>query len=200
MKKNKGLTLVELIIVMACLGMVTLFFWTILSSSSEDAYTLTDKVMVQNSVTSLMNTIQKDVQEAKIVTTKIQDKKNVLGILSKEMVANIENENIYFFNANSSTEYEDSDVISIGQIHYNDDTVKYEFNKANKTVTRTQGKDENVTVAVYDNIVAFSISKVNEGKYGVTVKIVGGKMDIDTAEHDRSRYELNSTFYTRNTQ
>lgn len=66
MRKNKGFTLVELIIVMACLGVVLIFFWTMLSSSSEDTNSLTEKVEVQTSVTALMNIIQQDVQGAKI--------------------------------------------------------------------------------------------------------------------------------------
>lgn len=66
MKRNRGFTLVELIVVMACLPMVIFFFWTVLNSTSQDTYTLNEKIEVQNSVTSLMNIIQQDVQEAKI--------------------------------------------------------------------------------------------------------------------------------------
>lgn len=66
MKRNRGFTLVELIVVMACLPMVILFFWTVLNSTSQDTYTLNDKIEVQNGVTVLMNVIQQDVQEAKI--------------------------------------------------------------------------------------------------------------------------------------
>ena len=52
---------------MACLTGVLGFFWKILDSSSKDAYTINDKIEVQNSVTSLMNMIQQDTQEAPIV-------------------------------------------------------------------------------------------------------------------------------------
>lgn len=195
MKNNKGLTLVELIIVLACLGMVTLFFWSILGSSSEDAYTLTDKMMVQNSVTSLMNTIQKDVQEAKIVITKVKDDKPINGIL----VTQVEEDTLYIFNTVClSSEDEEEEII------YNDNTIEYKFNEEERTVTRKQGKSENAMVSKYTDIVSFSMeypgaNTLNENTYGVKVSIVGGKIDIGEG-HDRSRYDLDSTFYTRNTQ
>lgn len=69
MKKNEGFTLVEVIVVLVSLSLVTMFFWTILSSSSEDAYTISEKIEVQSITTALMNIIQEDIQEAKIFQT-----------------------------------------------------------------------------------------------------------------------------------
>ena len=79
MKKNEGFTLVEVIVVLVSLSLVTTFFWTILSSSSEDAYTISEKIEVQSITTSLMNIIQGDVQEAKIFQTE-----NGKAIIEKE--------------------------------------------------------------------------------------------------------------------
>ena len=159
MKRNKGFTLVELIIVMACLGMVTLFFWTVLDSSSKDSYTLNEKIIVQSSVTSLMNIVQQDVQEAKIFP--ISDtEKHIVDV----------DEDIYSFSS-----------------------IKYSFDKTSRTVTRTQGS----SVSTYNDIAVFSMTAIKKDKYGVEVKIIGGKTGDGT---DRTRYELNSTFYTRNTQ
>ena len=87
MKKNEGFTLVEVIVVLVSLSLVTTFFWTILSSSSEDAYTISEKIEVQSITTSLMNIIQGDVQEAKIFQTEngkaIIEKENGIFIFDK---------------------------------------------------------------------------------------------------------------------
>ena len=174
MKKNKGFTLVELIVVLACFVMVTGFFWTMLNSSSEDSYTLNDKVAVQSSVTSLMNIIQQDVQEAKIFT-KDSDEKIIVYI-------------------NSET--------SDGAEYYLKD-VAYIFQKGTRCVFRktidAEGKGK--TSNTYSDIVEFSMTPVkNSGKYGVEVNIIGGKVNWEYGEHDKSKYELNATYYTRNTQ
>ena len=79
MRRNKGFTLVEIIVVLACLGTVTVFFWTVLNSASKDSYTINDKIVIQSSVTSLMNIIQEDVQEAKIILTN-SGKKGIVNI------------------------------------------------------------------------------------------------------------------------
>lgn len=87
MKKNKGFTLVELIVVAACLGLVTMFFWSILNSTSEDSYNINDKIAVQTNVTALMNVIQQDIQESKI----IQLSENKKGILEADYTNNVYN-------------------------------------------------------------------------------------------------------------
>jgi len=175
LRKNSGFTLVELIIVLACLSMVTLFFWSILSSSSEDSYTLTDKVAVQSSVTSLMNIIEKDVQEARIITSVDTGDKWIVLI----------DGNKYVFNTASLA-------------GYNDRTIEYVFDEANGIVTRSLGKEDTTDKSVYRDIKEFSMSSSVGEKYRVDVKIVGGK-ELDPSKHDKSRFELNSTFYSRNT-
>lgn len=178
MKQNKGFTLVELIIVLACLTGVLGFFWKILESSSKDAYTINDKMEVQNSVTSLMNAIQKDTQEAKIILIS----ETTYGIFS----TSIDSDKIY-----EDKKYE-----------FGEESNKkiYEFDASNKTVTRTNTIGENVITGTYDNIIGFSLkSIVNKSKYGVEVDIIGGKKDYDSTEIDKSKYTLNSTFFTRNT-
>lgn len=159
-KENKGFTLVELIIVMACLGIVLIFFWTMLSSSSEDTSTITEKVEVQNSVTSLMNIIQQDVQEAKI------------------------------YNISES----EAGIVNIGSNAYSFSNVNYTFDSTKKTVTRETSEGS----SVYNDIVSFSMERATgSSKYGVNVKITGGKKSI--SERDKSRYSLESMFYSRNT-
>ena len=171
-RKNKGFTLVEVIIVLSCLSMVTLFFWSILNSSSEDSYTLNEKIEVQTSVTSLMNIVQQDIQEAKIYNISATEK----GIITK---------------VDGEDEYELSGV-------------SYTFDKANRTVERRAGE----AVEVYDDIAYFSLTPVKKERYGATVKIIGGKKvevnveieggkEVFNETFDKSRYELNSTYYTR---
>ena len=65
MKSNKGVTLVELIIAMALIFIVLPFAWNYINSSIQDNATINNKVAVQSSVNSLMNQLQKDVQEAR---------------------------------------------------------------------------------------------------------------------------------------
>jgi len=177
-KKNRGFTLVELILVMACIGLVLVFFWSILQSTSEDTYTINDKIAVQTSVTSLMNIIQKDIQEAKIVT--IEENGTEKGIVLIDGAK-------YIFN-----------TYNAAPLVYNDKTVVYEFDVGNRTVTRTEGSGNNA-VSVYSDIADFSMTKVEgSSKYGIKVDIQGGKEPKD-AEVDKSRYSLSSTYYARNT-
>jgi len=166
-KKNNAFTLVELIIVLACLSGVTIFFWTILDSSSKDSYTLTDKMMVQTSVTSLMNVLQQDIQEARI---KIDGENKVIFL------------------------YEDDEYVM--------SDVTYVFDKSNRTVTRKKGTEN----AVYDNIGYFSMKNISGKNFGAEVRIIGGKEIVVTVSgesltetFDKTRYELNSSYYTRNT-
>ena len=178
MKRNKGFTLVELIIVLACLTGVLGFFWKILESSSKDAYTINDKIEVQSSVTSLMNIIQQDVQEAKIILVS----ETTYGIFT----APIDSNKIY---ENKKYEFGEESNKKI-----------YEFDTSNKTVTRTSIKGENTEIGVFGNIVGISFKKPEKKpNYGVEVDIIGGKKDYNSSEIDKSRYNLNSTFYTRNT-
>ena len=177
MKQNKGFTLIELVIVLACIVGVLALFWKILESSSKDAYTINEKIEVQNSVTSLMNTIQQDTQEAKIILVS----ENTFGIFTSP--------------TNSNKVYEDKEY----EFGEGSNRKIYEFDASNKTVTRTNINGAKTDTGVYYNIVGFSLKSINKPNYGVEADIIGGKKDYDTSELDKSRYNLNSTFYTRNT-
>ena len=180
MKQNKGFTLVELIIVLACLTGVLGFFWKILESSSKDAYTINEKMEVQNSVVSLMNTIQQDTQEAKIIQVAANTYVIFIATIDSDMI-----------DENKRYEFGDTTNKKI-----------YEFDANDKTVTRTVINGEDTEIGTYDNIIGFEMTQPkesNKSKYGVNVNIIGGKKDYRTSELDKSRYSLNSTFYTRNT-
>lgn len=169
MRENKGLTLVELIIVMACISGVTLFFWTILNSASEDSYTINDKIEVQTGVTSLMNAIQQDIQEAKIYNISATER-HIISVEEEELP---DNKKIYTYS------------FAAGEF-------SYVFNESTRSVVRNQ----NGTSSTYYNIENFSITPIKKEKYGAEVSILGKKIND---EANKSRYQLNSTFYTRNT-
>ena len=128
---------------------------------------------VQSNVTALMNIIQQDVQEAKIYS--VSGSKDGYGIFT-----------------GSGIPYKIKDI-------------EYWFDSSKSTVTRKNGTDE----AVYNDIVEFTMSdprnepdSVDKDKYGIVVKIVGAKKKIINNVNqvvDKTRYSLNSTFYTRNT-
>lgn len=181
MKKNQAFTLVELIIVISVFSVVTLFFWQVLSSTSRDTSTITDKVEVQSGVTSLMNRIQKDIQEA----IPIQNEKRIFIKIKDETVTiNGKEKLTRYYIINKRNEY-----------------IKYEFDDVNKNVKRTivelDGDLEIIEeseIDQYDNIKEFIM--IADG-LGAQIKIVGGKNH--ESEVDKSRYELNSSYYTRNT-
>lgn len=178
MKKNSGLTLVELMITISILAVVIGAVWWMLEDASTDTYTLTDKVDVQNSVTSLMNVLQRDIQQASIKPIDIDgddeaDKNSIFSNIS---------ENEWVINNN----------------------IKYKLD--GKTVTR----EANSETAIYYNIVDLEIKSTSDelGNLGIMsssddlgakIRIVGGKNATNADDTDKTRYEMNSTFYTRNT-
>lgn len=173
LKRNKGFTIVEVIMVISCLSLVTLFFWSILSSSSEDSYTLTEKVEVQTNVTALMNQIEKDVQEAEI----------------------------YSVSASSAGIMEEVDATT-----FKFKNIEYSFDKENRVVTRTEELEDGSEMLIYGDITELDMENVTGNKYGVKVEIVGAKVIIENPDEpanyevvDKTKYSLNSTYYTRNT-
>lgn len=169
LRRNRGITLVEVIIALGILGTITVFFWTILNSSSRDSYTITDKMYVQNSVAKLMNTIEQDIKEANIYDFPDNER----GIIT-----NSADNKIYVFS---------NDIDDTNAIRYTFDSEKYtvEREKAGSSVT-------------YDSIISFSMEQIMGEKYGAKVDIIGGK-DAEGEGLDKTRYSLSSTYYTRNT-
>ena len=181
MKSNRGFTLVELIVVLTSLTAIAAFFWIVLDSSSKDSFTITNKVEVQSSVTSLMNVLQQDIQES-------------FPKLDEDGINSI------FFNTG------EDDVYVINDLRL----VRYEFDRENMRVTRITNINEYTGEAkaesvydVYNNICDIKVEQVLDGS-GANITIYGGKKPIlteaDKSVVDKARYELNSTYYTRNTR
>ena len=126
-----------------------------------------------------LNIIQKDIQEARII--------NISEDLDKGIVIEDSDENKYIFNTSYGSDY-------------GDNTIEYVFDAELRTVTRSKGKIDTLDKAIYDDITAFSITAVMGEKFGANIKIIGGKKPLDSETHDKSRYELNTTYYTRNTR
>lgn len=66
LKKNAGLTLIEVIIVVALLAVATSGIGIMLNNSFKESNTLSGKVHVQNSVVALMNKFEQTIKEASV--------------------------------------------------------------------------------------------------------------------------------------
>ena len=189
MKSNKGVTLVELIIAMALIFIVLPFAWSYINSSIQDNATINNKVAVQSSVNSLMNQLQKDVQEARYpINPNSEDYIDVKAdgfLICKPNVYDEEGNTVY-------------------------QSVIYKFDEENRKVTIMNGiklvppgigeteygiDDSNATYNEFNFIKTFILEKeINSSgvNNGVKVEIRG---EID----NKSGYSLNNVYYTRNT-
>lgn len=186
MKNNKGLTLIELVVVMALLFIILPFGWDYLNSGLKDSATVNNKIMVQNSVNALMNQVQRDIQEARCPinpnTTKYV---NVIGdgfLICKPTTMDDEGHDVY-----QSVLYK-----------FEGNKVTAEFGKKLQFPNPTNGETEHTivpgitgNVGVYDFIEEFRLDLTADRK-GIEVYIKG-KID------DKSSYVLTNTYYTRNT-
>lgn len=193
MKGNRGVTLVELIIVVALMFIVLPFAWNYINSSIEDSANINNKVAVQSSVNALMSQLQKDIQEARYPInpntgeyTKVEGKG--------------------FLICKPRTFDESGNVV--------EQNVLYKFDEENRIVEVingvqliTPGSGEtdyeidisDATTGRYDYIKTFKLEKVynsddvnNRVNNGVKVEIRG---EID----QKSGYSLSNVYYTRNT-
>lgn len=185
MKNNKGITLIELIVVLALIFLVLPFAWDYINSSLVESTTINNKNMVQSSVNALMTHVQRDIQEARCP-----------------------------INPNSDTYVDvktDGFLICKPKIEGTSQNVLYEFNEAEKKVVVKTGvevrspdprfgeteykvEEDDVTVTEYVYIKDFKLTKVMDidVNNGVEVYIRG---EID----EKSGYTLTNTYYTRNT-
>ena len=189
MKSNKGVTLVELIIAMALIFIVLPFAWNYINSSIQDNATINNKVAVQSSVNSLMNQLQKDIQEARYpINPNLEDYIDVKDdgfLICKPNAYDEEGNTVY-------------------------QSVIYKFDEENRKVTIVNGirlvppamgkteygiDDSNANYNEFNFIKKFILEKeINSSgvNNGVKVEIRG---EID----NKSGYSLNNVYYTRNT-
>ncbi len=189
MKSNKGVTLVELIIAMALIFIVLPFAWNYINSSIQDNAVINNKVAVQSSVNSLMNQLQKDVQEARCPINP-----------NSEDYADVKTDGFLICKPNAYDEE--------GNIIYQ--SVIYKFDEENRKVTIVNGiklnspeigeaeygiDDSNATYNEFDFIKTFILEKeINSSGVNNGIKIdIRGEID------SKSGYSLNNVYYTRNT-
>lgn len=189
MKCNKGVTLVELIIAMALIFIVLPFAWNYINSSIQDNATINNKVAVQTSVNSLMNQMQKDVQEARYPINP-----------NTEDYIDAESDGFLICKPNA---YDDE-----GNTVYQ--SVLYKFDEENSRVTVVSGiklvppgigeteygiDDSNASYNRFDFIKSFDLERqINSNGINNGVKIeIRGEID------SKSGYSLNNVYYTRNT-
>lgn len=183
-RDNKGITLVELIVVLALILIVIPFAWDYMNSSLEDSATINNKVAVQSSVNALMTQLQRDIQEAsRPINSNDED-----YIGSKELGADNEGR------LETGTE---GFLIRKPDRDGKKQSVLYEFYEDGKKVVVTSGLDfedptdtSESTVAEYNFIKDIKLKKVGEN--GVDVYIRG---ELDS----KSGYTLTNVYYTRNT-
>lgn len=189
MKGNRGVTLVELIVVVALMFIVLPFAWNYINSSIEDSANINNKVAVQSSVNTLMNQLQKDIQEARYpINPNVED------------YIDVKTDGFLICKPNA---YDES-----GEIIYQN--VLYKFDEENrrveiingvKLIPPESGETEyeidisDATTGIYDYIKTFNLEKVNNSNNvnnGVKIEIRG---EID----QKSGYSLSNVYYTRNT-
>lgn len=189
MKGNRGVTLVELIIVVALMFIVLPFAWNYINSSIEDSANINNKVAVQSSVNALMSQLQKDIQEARYPINP-----------NKEDYIDVEDDG--FLICKPRTSDESGNIV--------EQSVLYKFDEENrivevingvKLITPGSGETEyeidisDATTGRYDYIKEFTLEKV-ENSDGVNN---GVKVEIRGEIDQKSGYSLSNVYYTRNT-
>lgn len=183
MRNNKGVTLIELIVVVALILVAIPIYWYYINMSVKDNATLNDKVAVQTSVNTLMNQLQRDIQEAR---------------------------NPINPNTNNYTDIGD-DGFLICKPEASDgkyQSVLYKFNDTTHTVTGTYNLKLSIEVGedidILDNTNDSPDMYVSEYNYINDISLTkdgetGIKVMIDGEIKDKSHYKLSNTYYTRNT-
>lgn len=180
MRSNeKGITMVEVIVVMALLFVILPILWDYMNSSLVDSANINNKIVVQTSVNQLMNNMQQHVQEASMPIT----------YTSSDL------------HGNAETEVDGSIVIrKPGGISV---TYSYDSERAVVTYVKEDDEGEILDRAEFSNIVKFDVVRkwtevISDG--GIeTPKINGLSITITGRIDEKSNYTLTNEYYTRNT-
>lgn len=179
LKRNKGVTLIELIIVIGLIALIIPLYWYYINSSVEDDAVINDKILVQSSVNALMNQLQRDIQEARNPINPSSDYTTVKDdgflIRKPESIEGKFQSVLYKFD-------EDNNKVIVT---YN---LKLTITGNNVEINDVESPDK--YTSEYNFIEDFSLTK--EGTDGVKV-MIDGKIS------NKSHYNLSNTYYTRNT-
>lgn len=173
--RNKGVTLIEVIVVVVLIFLVIPLFWNYINSSVEDNATINNKIAVQSTVNALMNRLQQDIQEARCPINPNTTEDEYMDIEDDGfLICKPENASVlYKLN-------KDTGVV----------TVYYDLSLLGKI---ENGKVKNLELGnseTYNDINSITLTKI--GEKGLKVNIRG---EIDS----KSGYSLENTYYTRNT-
>jgi len=174
---EKGFTMVEVIVAVALFAIVMPLIWNYLNGAFVDSANINNKVAVQTTVNSLMNNIQKHVQEASNPITDTPsdvsckaDTKGESGVGGSIKILKPGN--------------------IIVTYTYNNEAAAVEYNMSRSGEQIDSGKFDNIS----EFVVEFKTVNVEgeEIPKGIKVTVVG-KID------DKSKYSLTNEYYTRNT-
>ncbi|MBP3285235.1 MAG: hypothetical protein J6M02_07040 [Clostridia bacterium] len=175
---EKGITMVELIIVMAMFFVVLPLIWNYINGAIEDSANVSNKMVVQTTVNQLMNNMQQNVQEASMPVT-----------YSSADLEGKENE------SGGSIEIRKPGGITATYTYDPDTaTVKYEMEDA---------EDNLLDSAEYGNIAEFIVKRMSSNVDSESgedlMKVNGLKITITGRIDKKSNYSLSNEYYTRNT-
>jgi len=178
--RERGITLVEIIIVVALMFVVLPFAWDYINGAVQDQANVTNKNIVQTSVTQLMNNMQQQVQEASFP---IMEKEDVGGLRGSAKTEESEG-------AGGSITLNKPDGV----------TAKYTYDEETATVSyELKDKVQLIDSAEYGNISEFTVIPVLTEKDDGTKPINGLNITIVGRIDDKSSYSLTNEYYTRNT-
>lgn len=184
---EKGVTLVELIVVVALIFVILPILWDYINSAILDSANVNNKVMVQTTVNKLMNNIEQQVQEASNPLTETTTALH--GV------------------AESVDEAGDGVGGSITIKKPNDVSVTYTYDPEREVVTYNknvkEGSSEVADSAEFDYIVKFDVvplgSNVTSESGEVIMRVNGLKITIVGRIDSKSNYTLTNEYFTRNT-
>ena len=173
---EKGVTLVELIVVVSLFFVVLPLIWYYINSSIEDSANINNKIVVQTSVNQLMNNMQKHIQEASLpITTSGEDIDGEAAKIAEDGVGS----------GGSITLNKPNDI-----------TVTYKYDPDTASVTYTMRDEDGVVdTAEFNYIVKFVVKRMENEQHKIGGLYITAVGRID----DKSNYTLTNEYYTRNT-
>lgn len=184
---EKGVTMVELIVVVALIFVILPIIWDYINGSILDSANINNKVAVQTTVNKLMNNIEQQVQEA---SNPVTETVTALHGVAKSV---------------------DDDASGAGGSitikKPNGVLVSYTYDPEREVVTYNKsvkdGSGETADSAEFDYIVKFDVvplgSNVTSDSGDVIMKVNGLKVTIVGRIDNKSNYTLTNEYFTRNT-
>lgn len=179
--KNKGITLMEVILVVALVGIMVPIVTLLIKNAFSDSNTLSQRVKIQNAVIALMNKFEQTIKEADIPVANSSFQNNKMLILKPN------GETLFTFVPETSTvicEEKDLEGNILATTEYEDITgidVQLKYGGYGATIELTGGKDNNTysvnNVYYSRNTISYN-DLAEEGKYLLTT-IIGSSDGVN---------------------